>query len=1558
VYEPGTYAGTMSENAAVEGEAYDPANGYVYVCVVLADRIDVVSGTSVVASITGLVNPYDIVYNPVNGYLYTDLGNNQVDVISSTTVIGSVSVGAGDLGMAVNTANGAVYVADVTAGDVSVLSGLSSVGSVILPYPTAVAYDSGDGDIYVAEADNAQLGIIHGLTSVGTVGLSEVADAVAYDTGTGGLYAVESGSNQVQIVAGDAVVSTVPTGLDPNWATYDPLSGYVYVPNDGSANVTVLSGDTIAGTLIVGSEPVWAAVNLATGYVYITNFDQTSPSISVFSTLLQVGLAGGEIVDVGPANSGSVNVGESPVAVALDGSNGLIYSANALQSNVSLVSGTAVLANVGVGGEFPDGLAYDSGSGDMYVANGISNTVSIVQGSSLIGHVNVGSDPIGIADVPGYDEVLVANAGGNNVSIIDTATNTVAGEIGVGDGPFDAVYVPTQGTAYVTNSLSNNVTPLLSVGNQWFPFPSINVGTYPEGIAWDPSDQELYVADSGSNAVSVISGSAVVATIPVGTSPFGVAYDPYTNEVYVSNENSGNVSVIDGTTVVANLVVGPDPTGLAYDPANQAIYVADYAGSTLTLLALQPVSALEPSYTLDQGQGLEITASLVGDGTGPGFQTEAASPSSGLPCELLTLTPTQVGAWCDGQTVGTYTVTLMFTDTSGLSVWTSLTLEVFGDPSVTSPSASRSSSDVGQSVSFTASASGGSGTYPTYAWTSPAGLGCAPTSTSVLSCLPTGPVASGTVSVVATDSDDMASSAATTSFTVHSDPTFTGVSATRGAVDVGGLTTLAALLVGGSGSTVFSWAGLPSGCLSSSTPSLACSPAASGSFAVVAHAIDSNGWNATSATLGLTVYPALGVPAITLSRGSLDDGQSVTFSAAIAGGSGAYTYAWSGLPTGCAPANLSSIVCVPQGVSTTTSFGVSLTVSDSAGSSQATPSTSMIVVSPDPTLGAPSASAAALDVGQSTTIGVVASVFAPGSPVYSWQGLPAGCLSVSSTTLACSPTALGTYTIVAFVQDANGANVSSVPCTLVVSSALGAATLSASRAALDVGQTTVLSATGSGGTGSYRYAWTGLPSGCQAASAASLTCVPTAAGSAVIHVWVNDTNGASSTSTATLIISPLPSIAGMTSSAARVDVGQWINYTTVVSGGSGGLVYAWTGLPTGCTSTAATADCQTTAMGQGSVDVTVADSNGGAATSSSLPFTVYPDVSVGAVSASRSALDAGQTVTFQVSPTGGSGGYLYAWSGLPEGCASADAPVLECAPTAAGTSSVWVVVEDSDDYSAPSTAASITVSATLVAGTLTLAPGSIDLGQSAQLTASSLGGSGGLSYAWSLPAGCASSSAATLSCTPSAAGAFWASATISDSNGASVLVGPVALTVVPALGTPTVSASDTTPQAGSVVVLSVSVSGGTGPLSYVWSGLPTGCASADSPSLSCVPTSAGSSSVTVTVTDAAGVAHTSAAVELNVAAVPGAPAAGFTTNANGLEWALLGLALLAVLLAIVAILLASRRTGEAASVTSPSSKEEAAEKPSGAAESDSEPAPAEDGASENEGDWNEETEKD
>ncbi len=118
---------------------------------------------------------------------------------------------------------------------------------------------------------------------------------------------------------------------------------------------------------------------------------------------------------------------------------------------------------------------------------------------------------------------------------------------------------------------------------------TITVGTSPTGVAYDSAIDEIFVANSGYNTVSVISdaSNAVVATVTVGTSPTGVTYDSTKGEIFVSNHDSNSVSVISDSknTVVATVPVGTSPDNIAYDSGKSEIFVVNSGDNTVSVIS-------------------------------------------------------------------------------------------------------------------------------------------------------------------------------------------------------------------------------------------------------------------------------------------------------------------------------------------------------------------------------------------------------------------------------------------------------------------------------------------------------------------------------------------------------------------------------------------------------------------------------------------------------------------------------------------------------------------------------------------------------------------------------------------------------------------------------------------------------------------------------------------------------------------------------------------------------------------------------------------------------------
>ena len=169
-------------------------------------------------------------------------------------------------------------------------------------------------------------------------------------------------------------------------------------------------------------------------------------------------------------------------------------------------------------------------------------------------------------------------------------------------------------------------------------------------------------------------------------------------------------------------------------------------------------------------------------------------------------------------------------------------------------------------------------------------------------------------------------------------------------------------------------------------------------------------------------------------------------------------------------------------------------------------------------------------------------------------------------------------------------------------------------------------------------------------------------------------------------------------------------------------------------------------------------------------------------------------------------------------------------------------------------------------------PPAIDLGQSVTLSVNTQARMPPVSYTYSsLPTGCATVSSATLTCTPATTGQYAITVQITDSHGVTA-TSTVTLGVNSPPALSSFSASPSPTDTSQTLKLTIQAASGTGVLNYAYSGLPQGCVSQDTPSLSCTPSAAGSYQVRVTVTDETGKNATSSInLTVNSAQVLGAP---------------------------------------------------------------------------------------
>ncbi len=220
-----------------------------------------------------------------------------------------------------------------------------------------------------------------------------------------------------------------------------------------------------------------------------------------------------------------------------------------------------------------------------YITNGGSNSVSVIDTATntVAATVSVGSSPQGVAFSPDGTLVYVANFGSGTVSVIDTATNAIAATINAGKNPYSVAITPDGTKIYVTNYGSSTVSVIDTTTNKLI--STLSVGGQPFGVA--VTETEAYVTNDEDQTVSVIDTTTdtVTSTIDVENEfPGGVAVAG--SEVYVTSGSTGNVSVIDiaTNTVTETVSVGAKPHGVAVSPDGTMVYVANLGSNSVSVI--------------------------------------------------------------------------------------------------------------------------------------------------------------------------------------------------------------------------------------------------------------------------------------------------------------------------------------------------------------------------------------------------------------------------------------------------------------------------------------------------------------------------------------------------------------------------------------------------------------------------------------------------------------------------------------------------------------------------------------------------------------------------------------------------------------------------------------------------------------------------------------------------------------------------------------------------------------------------------------------------------------
>jgi hypothetical protein len=1174
------------------------------------------------------------------------------------------------------------------------------------------------------------------------------------------------------------------------------------------AGMTMSSGGAISGTpTVVGPFSFTAQVA-----------DSSVPTPLTATQAYSATIAGALTINTATVPNSVVNVAYPNTTLAAQGGT-MPYtwtiSAGALPTGMTMSSGGAISGTPTVSGSF-------SFTATVTDSTNPTNLTATQQYSFSILGITTAAVPNGAENVA-YTNTSLAATGGIIPYTWTIGAGTLPAGMTLSPGGVMSGTPTSSGSFTFTAKVSDNSSPTPLSATQAYTFSvlGITTATVPNGV--------VNVAYTNISLAAQGGILPYTWTISTGALPTGMTLS--------SGGALGGTPTATGTfNFTAKVTDSSTPTPLA---TTQAYSFTIAAGLTITTLAV-PNGAANVAYT---------TTNLQASGGTPPY-TWAISTGS-LPAGM-TLSPG--GALSGTPTAsGGFNFTAKVTDNSSPTPMTATqqySFSILGINTATVPNGA-------ENVTYLNTNLAAQGGNPPYTWT--ISTGALPTGMTLSpgGALSGTPTASGTFNFIAKVTD----SSTPTPLTTTQPYSFTILGITTAAVPNGVVnvaypnTTLQAT----GGTAPYNWTissgALPAGMTLSSGGALGGIPSVAGPFSFTAKVTDSS--SPPLATTQAYSFGILGITTTTVPNGVVNVAYPSNTNLAATGGTTPYTWT---ISTGALPAGMTlSSGGVLSGTPTASgAFNFTAKVTDNSSPPLSTTQQYNFTVG------------TALNITTTSPLanGSVGVFYnqplagTGGAPGYTWTlasgSLPGGLTLTSSPTIgtiAGTPNATGAFPFTIRLSDSyNPPNTFTKQFAITISAGLTITTAQTlPNATVGVAYSQTLIAAG----GATPYTWSittgALPTTLSLnPSTGAITGTPTAAATVTFTATVTDSAGTSASQGFTLAIVTPPAI---TTPSPLPNGTPGVVYSQPLAATGGSPPYKWTvtsgNLPTGL-SLSSTGTIAGTPSASGAYNFTVQLTDSAQVTASAafkltiitgLTISTSSPLPIGEVSAaySQTLAAAGGTSPYTWSVTGGA---------LPPGLTLAANGSLTGTPGTAGTYNFTVQATDSNRATATAQLAVTIVGAVGISTVAALTGGSVGANYSQNLAASA----GVAPYTWTLvtgvvPLGLNLSAAGAITGTPINTGTFQFTAKVADSLGATA---SRQFTIVIAMGL-TITSPATLPGATVGVTYSEPLQAASGTLPYTWSvssgSPPSGLVLQTNGDLSGIPTTAGTFTFTVQVTD-------------------------------------------------------------------------------------------------------------
>ena len=225
------------------------------------------------------------------------------------------------------------------------------------------------------------------------------------------------------------------------------------------------------------------------------------------------------------------------------------------------------------------GVALNTDGKTGYISDGAGNAIVVFDRADLSVQATVaaGTNPDGITFEPATNTVWAFNGRSNNISVLDSASNTIVATVPLPGKP-EFPQADGQGSVFVNIEDKNEIVKLDAASRKataTWPLPGCES---PSGMAIDRAKHRIFsVCDGRKMAIVDYQSGKVLGLASIGDSPDAAGFDPKHGLAFSSNGGDGTLTIVDaekpGFPVLETVKTEAGARTMALDASTGRIYL-------------------------------------------------------------------------------------------------------------------------------------------------------------------------------------------------------------------------------------------------------------------------------------------------------------------------------------------------------------------------------------------------------------------------------------------------------------------------------------------------------------------------------------------------------------------------------------------------------------------------------------------------------------------------------------------------------------------------------------------------------------------------------------------------------------------------------------------------------------------------------------------------------------------------------------------------------------------------------------------------------------------------